>query len=604
MLESTTRYEPLGSLLSEIESGRLALPAFQRDFDWGPADVRALLATLLKGWPAGSILLLEGDARFLEMRGFEGGPEPTNPDALVLDGQQRLTALYQALTGTGPYVYGVLASALGETEVDELERGILSAPKRSWSRLVARYASDVVIPFTALSSDPAFYSWRDSVGVQASLLEAQPQALRLLDESSRQLRLHDYRFPVTAIQSPTPIEDVARIFERVNRTGLQLGAFDLAVARVYEKTWDLREQWEEAALEFPALDEFLKDDGLPVLQVISLRESADIRRAAVLSLDRSVIHREWDRAVVAMNEAISFLRENCGVALGEWIPYQGMVVPLAALSLELEIPLASETPLLKQWFFSRAFSLRFDAAVNTRLVEDYGELVRAVRAGELGVPPANGDLILTATRRRQGALWRAFMCALVDHGAQDLVSHEPLVTEVGREGDGRDIVAAPFFAMRNEEAADLRGRILNFVVASRTTARHLRKEGAEWLPMARLTNGFSAALSSQFFNADALSMDVPGVFRQRVDNLSGYLLRVAQQRVEWERPPDEDLDLVPVPAETRMELREIWLNRLRNEFVVAHPDEAEGILEGTRELPVNWLQERLTQLGLLELFST
>ena len=37
-----------------VDEGRLVLPEFQRDFDWTDERVRALLATVIRRWPAGS----------------------------------------------------------------------------------------------------------------------------------------------------------------------------------------------------------------------------------------------------------------------------------------------------------------------------------------------------------------------------------------------------------------------------------------------------------------------------------------------------------------------------------------------------------------------
>ena len=78
-LESRTSSVTVRELVTQIEEGGTALPAFQRDFDWGPNDVRALLATVLMGWPAGSLLLAEGAIAHLQVRPFDHGPEPMSP---------------------------------------------------------------------------------------------------------------------------------------------------------------------------------------------------------------------------------------------------------------------------------------------------------------------------------------------------------------------------------------------------------------------------------------------------------------------------------------------------------------------------------------------
>src|SRR5688572_23669947 len=93
-----TRDVTIGELLSGIRGGRIALADFQRDFDWSTRAVRSLLATVLMGWPAGSLLAVSGTHPDLETRPFEGGPAlAPELELIILDGQQRLTALLHTL---------------------------------------------------------------------------------------------------------------------------------------------------------------------------------------------------------------------------------------------------------------------------------------------------------------------------------------------------------------------------------------------------------------------------------------------------------------------------------------------------------------------------
>src|SRR4051812_38900516 len=85
-------------LLDGVACGELALPDFQRDFDWVETDVLALLVTVFSGWPAGSLMLMRGKPLLFKLRGFdEGPPALSRVGYVVLDGQQRLTSLYHAL---------------------------------------------------------------------------------------------------------------------------------------------------------------------------------------------------------------------------------------------------------------------------------------------------------------------------------------------------------------------------------------------------------------------------------------------------------------------------------------------------------------------------
>ena len=154
-----------------------------------------------------------------------------------------------------------------------------------------------------------------------------------------------------------------------------------------------------------------------------------------------------------------------------------MAIPLAALAFAGD--LREHEAILRRWFFSRAFSLRFDVAANTRVVEDFDELREAMRDATLSSRPASGDAILAATRRSSGALWRAFMCAIAVNRGRDLAGEE-LVHLAERANT--DIVVAPFFAWGDVEDSEIFPRVLNQVLATRSTARTLRNTGGEDFP--------------------------------------------------------------------------------------------------------------------------
>src|SRR6267378_2930802 len=98
LAETDAQMLEVSMLLGNIAAGQIALPDFQRDFDWSERHIRSLLATVLRGWPAGSLLLVRGGTTFYKIRSFEGAPALNQATKLVvLDGQQRLTALYRAL---------------------------------------------------------------------------------------------------------------------------------------------------------------------------------------------------------------------------------------------------------------------------------------------------------------------------------------------------------------------------------------------------------------------------------------------------------------------------------------------------------------------------
>ena len=94
----------ISQIIDKIDENQLYVPAFQREFVWKRNDVKNLFSSLIKEYPVGTILSwetnsppeLKGDTKYNEMQGAV---------KLILDGQQRITALYMILKGQVPPYY-------------------------------------------------------------------------------------------------------------------------------------------------------------------------------------------------------------------------------------------------------------------------------------------------------------------------------------------------------------------------------------------------------------------------------------------------------------------------------------------------------------------
>src|SRR5271166_862822 len=104
-----TNPRALKDLLSEIHSRTTVLPDFQRSFVWDPSATQELIVSIANNYPAGSLLRVRDKNKVFAAREFEGAPALNGyiHTFLVLDGQQRLTSLYQAFYGAGEHRYFV-----------------------------------------------------------------------------------------------------------------------------------------------------------------------------------------------------------------------------------------------------------------------------------------------------------------------------------------------------------------------------------------------------------------------------------------------------------------------------------------------------------------
>ncbi len=97
--------ENLGDLLGRVAVGKVQLPDFQREWKWDNDRIASLLASVSYGYPVGVIMTLEtgGDGVRFAPKPLAGvGGNVASPDELLLDGQQRLTSLFQALWSGRP----------------------------------------------------------------------------------------------------------------------------------------------------------------------------------------------------------------------------------------------------------------------------------------------------------------------------------------------------------------------------------------------------------------------------------------------------------------------------------------------------------------------
>jgi len=90
----------LYEILKDVHRGKIQLPDFQRGWVWDDNRIKGIIASVAKSFPIGAIMLLEtgNESIRFKTKPVEGAPKNGNaPEMLILDGQQRITSLYQAI---------------------------------------------------------------------------------------------------------------------------------------------------------------------------------------------------------------------------------------------------------------------------------------------------------------------------------------------------------------------------------------------------------------------------------------------------------------------------------------------------------------------------
>src|ERR1700730_13322528 len=134
----------LNTLINYLRDGRFVIPDFQREFEWKPWDIRELMRSIFLDYYIGSLLLWKGKPENfagLSCEAVYGYPGGGKPEYIVLDGQQRLTAIYYAFLA--PDVL-VAVAALAATAAGGPNAAMTATSRRT--RSVAKPGSRSFLP--------------------------------------------------------------------------------------------------------------------------------------------------------------------------------------------------------------------------------------------------------------------------------------------------------------------------------------------------------------------------------------------------------------------------------------------------------------------------
>jgi hypothetical protein len=475
----------LRTLLEQIHTRESALPDFQRDFVWEPSATQELIVSIASNYPAGSLLRIRNTHRLFASRQFEGAPALNGhaPTYLVLDGQQRLTSLYQAFYGVGEHRFFVRVRDLIEGR--DFEDCIFhERANRSRTRNLAKpevQVRELIMPLDVLQEGTnGFSKWgrrvRHSVGSQ----EVRDQLEEAFDEIEKRWiqPIHEYLFPVVTLSDATGADAVCTIFETLNRTGVKLSVFELLTARFWPQNIRLRDLWASALEQHPVIGDFAIDPYY-ALQIIALasRAAPSAKRSDVLDLTPTDITGWWDRAVRGLAKAVEILRDDCGVIVPAWLPYNTIVNPLAAVLARVGLPAgpaaAAHVSKLRQWFWCSVFGQAYESSPTSQSAKDTTELARWLAGGEA---PDTVRLfrfdprLLREAGPKQRAIYRGTIALVLSHGPRDFHTGEKLTGKliVERSVDDHHIFPQAYLT-RRQVPERLRNCVLNRTLIDRQT---------------------------------------------------------------------------------------------------------------------------------------
>jgi uncharacterized protein with ParB-like and HNH nuclease domain len=254
MSTSTFKTNPVSlvTLLRSCESGKIQLPDFQRSWVWAEDRIQSLIASISLAFPVGALMTLASKPHetsafaYRPVEGTPSGAGDTAPEMLLLDGQQRLTSIYQAclrqqvVTTITPknkqvkrWFYIDIAKAI-DPNVDR-EDAIFSVPEDR--RIKENFDKDIKLDLSnpELEYEHGMFplnqvfdwdTWQD--GFYDRWPERKAEFKQFKNDVLENFK--SYQVPVIELSSSTTHAAVCLVFEKVNTGGKALDAFELLTA--------------------------------------------------------------------------------------------------------------------------------------------------------------------------------------------------------------------------------------------------------------------------------------------------------------------------------------------------------------------------------------
>ena len=420
----------LSQLLQEVAVGKMQLPEFQRSWTWDDNRIRGIIASLSQGYPMGAIMRLQygnPDICF-KYRAIEGvDMVSVAPDHLVLDGQQRLTSMYQAICTSKPvitktdkgkeikrYYYLNMEVCLDEN-FDRYE-AVIGVPEDK--KIKGNFDRDIVLDISDKTKEYEHKMFPvnivfDSISLMDWTVEYMtyyhnnPKAQQLFKKFKTEVidTIVAYKLPVITLDKSTPREAVCKVFENVNTGGVPLTVFELVTATfaTYQDSntnqgFDLREDWKKcrkfirAESETLRTDLFDKIDETTFLTTVTLYTSyinkqngksgaVSCKKKDVLNLAYDSYCNNRDQVLLGFKLAREFLLKYQYVFRMRDLPYVTQIIPLAAICAFLGESKCNEpntVNILTRWYWCGILGEMYGGANETRYANDIEDVIDEV----------------------------------------------------------------------------------------------------------------------------------------------------------------------------------------------------------------------------------
>ena len=419
-------------LLKNVHNGSYVIPHFQRDFKWEPSMVCDLIESILQDYYTGLILLWELNPEEAKRETWDPvwGVEKTDtPKKAILDGQQRLSALYYAIYNPNKkfpnrdsyYLFFLDINKILNEDYEEAITYKFYFTHQHWEQIRKdndKWTATGKIPVSILSAkDPnnvnkeyidskEFFDWSvEFIEKNSSELhnDVTPHHIRDIF-----INILNYRFVFYPLSINREIRDICNIFARVNSKGMRLSTFDLMNAFLYPKGVKLRKDlWDN--LDNKLLKDIDTSMNEYLLKLISLVKQNYCSSKYIYNLvpgekttRKDEYGNKYEETLVQDDEGFKNLwKESCkyaekareiimntgdsdfGAIKTEFIPNTTIVPVLGAILWEYSGD-PDNTDFknnLKKWYWSAVFSEDYSGSSDTVMAKDFRDWKEWINLG-------------------------------------------------------------------------------------------------------------------------------------------------------------------------------------------------------------------------------
>ncbi len=437
--------------MSKHENKELGLPRFQRFESWDNKKISDLLTSVLRDLPVGSCLVLgvENDLQFAYR--YLGETEPvekiqSNKTAqvteLLLDGQQRITALWKALNRKYypdiDYMVRMEGDA-GEIEVIAKKRSIkgdkihplwIDSPAECWKQKF--FPVFILNP----EDEPGYDNWCESASEGNAKLQIEIQK-RINPLRSR---LSQFNIPFLLLPKETRKEVAIDVFIKMNTSYQRLTTFDILVAQFEEIVKkDLHNLVNELSANSKGISRYTSDLQNFFLAVAALRQNRQPNQQGFNGLDLKKVDQDWGSITRGTKELVTFLEQE-KIFDSARLPTEPVLTSIAALFSEMSNKpdhIGNVRILMRKYLWRAFLTSRYDRAVATRILQDYRELLKIVTGADSNArteifndreypTPQISELIKAGWPKKRDRLARAILLLSFKGGALDFADEKSI----------------------------------------------------------------------------------------------------------------------------------------------------------------------------------